>query len=277
MTANSIADWDDAYSNAAHIPDGPSYAGRWTTQAAEFREGLRSSTPRMRLDIPYGEHGRNCFDLFLPEENPRGLVVFVHGGYFIATDKSTWSHLASGTLAHGYAVAMPSYVLCPEATIPDIGRQVAAAITAAAGEITGPIHLAGHSAGGHLVARMITSTTPLDAAILARVRKTVSISGLHDLRPLRNTKMNDLLKLDAETARSESVALLDPMPGMDLTCWVGAAERPEFLRQNALPQNLWSSFDIRVSSVEEAGRHHYNVIDGLTDPEHRLVRTLLRL
>jgi hypothetical protein len=124
---------------------------------------------------------------------------------------------------------------------------------------------------------MITSTTPLDDTTLARLRKTVSISGLHDLRPLRNTRMNEALRLDAETARNESVALLDPLPGTELACWVGAGERPEFLRQNALLQNLWSSFDVRVESVEEPDRHHYNVMDGLTDPGHRLVRILLDL
>jgi acetyl esterase/lipase len=276
MTENRITDWDDAYSNAAHIPEGTTYPDRWAARAATFRKQMLGAG-RLRQDIAYGPNERNHFDLFLPQGTPRGLVVFVHGGYFIATDKSMWSHLATGALAHGYAVAMPSYVLCPDASIPEIGRQIAVAIRAAAAEIAGPIYLSGHSAGGHLVVRMITSTTPLDATTLARLRKTVSISGLHDLRPLRNTRMNEALRLDAETARNESVALLDPLPCTKLACWVGAGERPEFLRQNALLQNLWSSFDVRMESVEEPDRHHYNVVDGLTDPDHRLVRTLLDL
>ncbi|MFU0503528.1 alpha/beta hydrolase [Pseudaminobacter sp. NGMCC 1.201702] len=269
-----ITDWDDAYSNAAHIPDGQSYVGRWTAQAAAFREKLLHTT-RMRQDIAYGDHERNRYDLFLPEGTAKGLVVFVHGGYFIACDKSMWSHLAAGSLAHGYAVAVPSYVLCPDASISNITRQIAVAIAAAAREIAGPIFLTGHSAGGHLVSRMSTTTTPLAAEVAGRIRKTVSISGLHDLRPLINTKMNAMLRLDAAEARAESVALLDPVAGTDITCWVGAEERPEFLRQNALLENLWSSFDVRVSSVEEPGRHHYNIIDGLTDSSHGLVRTLL--
>jgi acetyl esterase/lipase len=172
---------------------------------------------------------------------------------------------------------MPSYVLCPEASITDISHQVAAAIAAAASEIAGPIHLCGHSAGGQLVVRMSTAMSPLASEVATRIEKTVSISGLHDLRPLRNTSMNALQRLDAAEARAESVALLDPVARTDLTCWVGAAERPEFVRQNALLENLWSSFDVRVSSVEEPARHHYNIMDGLIDPDHALVRTLLRV
>ena len=63
---------------------------------------------------------RNRFDLFLPEDTPKGLVVFVHGGYWVRFDKSYWSHLANGSVEHGYAVAMPSYTLCPQTRISGI-------------------------------------------------------------------------------------------------------------------------------------------------------------
>src|SRR3546814_5563195 len=51
--------------------------------------------------------------------SPAGLAVFVHGGYWMAFDKSSWSHLAAGAVARGWAVALPSYTLCPEARISD--------------------------------------------------------------------------------------------------------------------------------------------------------------
>ncbi|MEP9371247.1 alpha/beta hydrolase [Mesorhizobium sp. KR1-2] len=274
MSASRITDWDKAYSNTIYIPGGPDYPAKWEVAASVFRDEMRDAG-RLRENIAYGPHPRNRYDLFLPKVAAKGLVVFVHGGFWMAFDKSAWSHLAAGPLAHGYAVAMPSYVLTPEARVSDITRQIGAAINAAAREIEGPLRITGHSAGGHLVSRMNTATSPLERDVATRLRKTVSISGLHDLRPLLNTKMNETLHLDLAEARVESVALLEPLDEVDITCWVGADERPEFLRQNRLLENLWSSFNIEISSVEEAGRHHFDVIEGLADPDHRLVRTLL--
>ena len=61
----------------------------------------------------------------------------------------------------------------------------------------------------------------------------------------------------------ESPALLEPQEGIDVTAWVGAAERPEFVRQNSLLANIWSGFDCRIDAVKELGKHHANIIDGL--------------
>lgn len=264
-------DWDDAYTNGAYIEGGDAYPQRWAETARAFRAKLDAEN-RMRFDLPYGPHPRNRFDLFLPMGSPIGLVIFVHGGYWLRFDKSSWSHLATGPLSLGYAVAMPSYVLCPQARIADITGQVGAAITVAASEVPGPLHLAGHSAGGHLVSRMASSTTPLGSDALRRIRRTVSISGLHDLRPLMHTGMNQTLRIDEAEAQSESPALLGKREGADVVFWVGADERPEFLRQTRLAGEAWGS-----QTYVEEGRHHFDVIDGLIDAGHPLVRTLLAL
>jgi acetyl esterase/lipase len=158
--------------------------------------------------------------------------VFVHGGYWKAFDKSVWSHLASGPLAHGYAVAMPSYTLCPDNSISGIAREIAAAIGAAAKEVSGPIRLTGHSAGGQLVTRMISGSPLLPPEVLGRIAGVTSISGVHDLRPVMRTEMNDILKIDAAEAQTESPVLLAPLAPIPVMAWVGADERPEFVRQN---------------------------------------------
>lgn len=262
-----MRDWDDAYANGAHIPGAEGFVPRWQAEAAAFRAGRAG-----RLDIPYGADPRARLDLFVPDGPPRGLCVFVHGGYWLAFDKSVWSHLAGGALALGWAVALPSYPLAPAARIAEITAAVAAAITAAAALVPGPLRLAGHSAGGHLVARMACAPSPLPAAVAARVEHVLSISGVHDLRPLLATRMNATLCLTLAEARAESPALCEPLPGTRLTAWVGADERPEFRRQSALIANAWAGFDTDIRLVEAPGRHHFDVIAELALPGSALTR-----
>ncbi|PWC56478.1 esterase [Azospirillum sp. TSH7] len=269
-----IVDWDDAYSNSAYIPGGDTYPARWAERAAAFRVEI-AGAGRAELDLPYGDGERERYDLFRPEGAPKGTVVFVHGGYWMAFDKGRWSHLAAGPLARGWAVAMPSYTLCPENRIAGITRQVARAVEAIAAAEAGPLRLTGHSAGGHLVSRLACADAPLSEEVQDRVGHVVSISGLHDLRPLLNTGMNATLRLDEAEAAAESPALLRPRPGTGITCWVGAAERPEFVRQSELLANVWLGLGVATALRLAEARHHFDVIDDLTDPDSELVQTLL--
>jgi arylformamidase len=271
---HQISDWNDAYANAPNIPGGECWPAAWVQPAQAYRDALQGSG-RATLDISYGERARNRFDLFGPEGRPKGLVVFVHGGFWRALDKSFWSHLARGSVESGYAMAMPSYTLCPTVRIAEITREIAAAVERAASMVEGPLFLAGHSAGGHLVTRMISATSPLADDVRARISHTISISGVHDLRPLMKADMNTDLRIDEAEALVESPALLEPMQNARVTCWVGGAERPEFVRQNALLANIWTGLGAKTCMIEEPGRHHFDVIDGLADPYHQLTRTLL--
>jgi arylformamidase len=274
MLEYRISDWDDAYSNGANIARGDRWPEAWVKPAEAFRSML-SAAGRAKLDLAYGERPRNRLDLFLPEGSAKGLVVFVHGGFWLQLDKSFWSHLAAGAVASGYAVAMPSYTLCPEIRIAEIVTEVAAAIAEAAKLVEGPLMLTGHSAGGHLVSRMVTATSPLAPQVQQRIRNVVSISGLHDLRPLLSTAMRERLAIDDVEALLESPALLYPMPDARITCWVGGSERAEFLRQNALLANIWTGLGAATAAVVEPNKHHFTIIDGLADPRHALTRTLL--
>jgi arylformamidase len=274
MLLHKIENWDDAYANGPNIPGGERWPAAWEQPARECREAL-SASGRARIDLAYGDRPRNRLDLFLPAGEPKGLVVFVHGGFWLRLDKSYWSHLARGPLDHGYAVAIPGYTLCPDVRIADITAEIGRAIASAAATVAGPIRLAGHSAGGHLVTRMVSATSPLPSDLRSRIASTLSISGIHDLRPLRRTAMNETLRLEAAEAMAESPALLEPLPGTRLLCWVGAAERSEFLRQNALLANVWRGLGATTASIEEPDRHHFNIVDGLGDADHAMMRALL--
>ncbi len=268
-----IADWDDAYANAPHIPDGDGYPARWEATAAAFRAML--APDRLRAALPYGPHPREKVDLFLPEGRPAGLVVIVHGGYWRRFDRTDFSHLAAGALALGWAVALPGYPLAPDVRIRAITRSVAAATAQAAATVPGPVRLVGHSAGGHLVARQVCEDGGLPQAVQARVGGVMAISGLHDLRPLLRLALNADLRLDAAEAVAESPALLTPLPGVRLHAWVGDLERPEFVRQSTLVANIWCGLGADTQQTIEIGRHHFDVIDSLADPASALVRAVI--
>lgn len=259
-------DWDDTFANSAYIANAAAYPPLWAARAAEFR-----ATAHGQLNLSYDPAPRAKLDLFLPKDAPSGVLVFVHGGYWKAFDRSDWSHLSKGAIARGWAVAMPGYTLAPEASLPQIARLIAKAIADVTERLAGPVHLAGHSAGGHLVTRMLCAPDMLPERARARIRRVTSISGLHDLRPLLHTQMNKTLGLTEASAQTESPALHPRLPGPAVTAWVGADERPEFLRQARLLAMAWPETGLCI----EAGRHHFDVIEGLEHPDSPLTLAVL--
>ena len=246
-------DLDQAYENSAHIPGGAEYPARWTALAASFRA---AHPPQV---LAYGPLERQRLDLYAPDA-PRGLLVFVHGGYWLATGRETWSHLAAGALARGWAVAMPSYTLAPQARIAQMTEEVAQAVSVARGMVPGPVVVTGHSAGGHLAARM--------ACLVQGLARVVPISPLADLAPIMGSSMNDTLGLDAAEVAAESPVLGRPLCPVQV--WVGAQERPAFLWQARLLSEAWA-----CPWTPEPGRHHFDVIEGLADPASPLMQALI--
>ncbi|MEO0485600.1 MAG: alpha/beta hydrolase [Pseudomonadota bacterium] len=264
---SAAPDWDDVFANMAHIPGSDRFPADWAARAANFRaQAGRWQTQH------YGPRPRNELDLFYPDTAPRGLFVFVHGGYWMATCKDDWSHLARGAVAQGYAACLPSYTLAPDASLAEIAGEIAQAVEHAADIIPGPLHLAGHSAGGQLCARLMCADGGLPAARLDRLARVTCISGVYDLRPLRQTRMNPTLRLSAAEAERESPLLHAPVRDVPTTVWVGANERPEFLRQARAMAAAWAPY---ATLSVEPNRHHFDVLDGLEDAKSPLMRAIL--
>lgn len=257
---------DDAYANAAYIEGADDYPPRWQKKAAAFRKKLGF---RAQKGISFGPTDREVYDFFEPEGVSRGTLIFVHGGYWKAFAPSDWSHLAAGALARGYAVAMVGYDLCPNVRITQITGQVARALTEIAKRTQGPLSLVGHSAGGQLVARM-TDPLMMSGDVRERIAHIVAISPVAILMPLLQTSMNDILQLDEAEAMVESPVNMTPPHGVNVTIWVGADERPAFLEQAEQFARVSGG---RLHVIE--GRHHFDIIDGLEDPESDMVKAAL--
>ena len=256
-------DMDQAYANGAFITGAESYPPKWEAAARNFRAALG---PRARLGLDYGTGARQKFDLFLPEGAPKGLLVYVHGGYWLAFGRESWSHLAAGALGRGWACAMPSYTLAPQARIAEITVEIGRSVDAAAALVSGPVVVTGHSAGGHLSARMGCEGAPLSS----QVARVMPISPVADLEPLMQTAMNEKLGITRAEAAKESPSGLALRKGTSAHVWVGGDERPAFLWQARLLAEHWKC-DWTVAK----GKHHFDVIDDLADPGSALMAACL--
>jgi arylformamidase len=228
---------------------------QWTRDGHAFR------ARHAALDLAYGSSVYETFDLFMPDHVARPpLWIFIHGGYWQASDKAQHAQFAQGMLHAGYAVAMPNYGLAPDTSLSEIVAQLERAFAflrdnaGALGFDTGGFHLAGHSAGAHLAAMMAIGPHE------ANIRSALLLSGLFDLAPLGFLPVGRLLGLDDPAFAASLSPVTRAVRGdMTIALAVGARESDEFKRQSALLADRWNAPPALV--VPDA--HHFSLLDGL--------------
>ncbi|MFH7044309.1 alpha/beta hydrolase [Paucibacter sp. JuS9] len=270
------------YDNRARVPESAVLLRRWAEASA-----LARSQTDCRLDIAYGDEPGERLDIF-PTHSPNApVLVFIHGGYWRALDKSDHSFVAPVFADEGALVVVPNYALCPTVSMERIALQLARALAwvwrhaAEHGGDPSRIVVAGHSAGGHLAAMMSCCDWKSLGVELPRdlVKGAMSLSGLHDLAPLARTPfLQRDLKLDADAVHRLSPVQF-PAPDTPLYALVGSEESEEYKRQMLAIRDAWGARAVPVCEELESC-HHFNILHELCDPEsrvHRMTRHLLGL
>lgn len=268
--------YEAEFNNRARVPEHPEIMSGWLEAAAKWRKDVAEP----RLDVPYGESARQCVDIFKPrKEKPGPIALFIHGGYWQALGRESFSHMARGANKHGVTVAVPSYDLCPKVTVVDIINQMRACCLFLWKTYKRKIVVAGHSAGGHLTAAlMATQWHKIDEDVPPMlVTGGLAISGIYDLRPLVGTSLNEKLGLTAETAEAASPAFWPAPVGLKMIAAVGGEESDEFKRQVRNITHEWHEAGAAVMPLTLEGENHFTVIEGLADPDHLLSHTLVGL
>lgn len=268
-------DYETEYNNRARVPEHPGIIEGWAADAAAYRAASVNE-----LGIVYGEGARQQYDLFKPETvKSKAIVLFIHGGYWQALDRSFFSHMARGVNALGVPMAVAGYDLCPQVELGHIVWEMQHAAAALWRQYNLPIVAAGHSAGGHLAACLLaTDWKNVDPDLPDHlVPAAYGISGLYNLKPLTETSINKALGLTMEGAERESPLFWPAPSGLVMDAVVGGAESDEYLKQSRRITDIWGLEGVRTRYEEIAGANHFTVLADLPNPDSAMTRRLAEL
>lgn len=197
------------------------------------------------------------------------LLVYIHGGYWQALSAQASLYLAPRLLRQAWSYAAVEYRLAPAATIEQMIDDCTAALAHLARAVRPSlVVLAGHSAGAHLAAMAaLVRRPPLE------VDRVVLVSGVYDLRPLVHTTVNAPLGLDEQSAVALSPMLAPLRPSRPDTVVVWGDNDTDAFAQ----QSRAFAAHAGAHSFECAGRHHFDIVDDLTDPTTPLGAVTLAL
>jgi arylformamidase len=271
-------DYEVEYDNRARVPEHPEIFAGWTRDAEDYR-ALAMQERRAELGLAYGESPRQFIDLFFPRPDVTApLALFVHGGWWRSLEPAMFSHMARGLNAHGVAVAVAGYDLCPHVAIADIIEQIRHACLFLWLRTKQRLLVYGHSAGGHLAGAMLATDWPtLYPKAGDLVPAAYSISGVFDLSPLTGISVNQDLRLDDASAREVSPLTWPAPKGHTFDAVVGGLESSEFLRQSQAIADTWGKAGVATRYEAIPGMNHFTVINALADPQSAMVARLAEL
>lgn len=273
-------DLEREYNPRLAAPNFAESFARWQTASARTR-----AEADCYLDVAYGASAAERLDVFRAQGGAsRALLLFIHGGYWRALDKSDHSFVAPAYTRAGVTVAVANYSLCPAVTVEDIVRQMLQATAwlyrngSNFGAPAGEVYVAGHSAGGHLATMMLAALWPQFAPDLpARtVRAAFSVSGLYDVAPLvRVPSVQTDVRLTPESVRRLSPAYMPPATDAPLYSAVGELEPSGFHDQLALIRKRWSK--VNPPGLVCRGKDHFSVLDHFATAGSDLHRAVLSM
>lgn len=218
------------------------------------------------VDLVYGTHERQRYDLCLSNTPTKAVVVYLHAGYWQSRDKSQFRFLAEPIHAAGMTLALVNYPLCPDVSVREITLMVQHVIPAIQERLSHlpketPWILCGHSAGAQLVVEMALSLQRT-LSTAPNIRGILGVGGVYELTPLIHTTLNNKLRLDEPSAIAASPVrrIHGQLPRAIFVA--GGLETSSFHQQSADMAHAWQQAGNDARYVALPDKDHFSILWG---------------
>jgi len=259
------------------VPDNATWSEKRNAASLKNRSELKSF-----LDVPYGSSPREKVDIFPAGKPGAPVLVYFHGGYWRSGGKEQNAHFAGVFVKAGATVVVAGYDLAPNVTVTDIVREARSAIawvyknTSRYGGDPAKLHIAGISAGGHLVAMALAHDWANDGLPRDIIKGAAALTGVYDLDAVLPLSVNQEIRLTPEGARENSPLLHPPLPGAPLIVAVGGAEPQGWRGQSQEFFRLCRERGVECEYIEIPGAHHYSMGLELINRASPLTRAIFK-
>ena len=243
------------------------------------------------LDVRYGPGPKETLDIF-PAPNPGAgsgtgpgapVLLFIHGGYWRAMDKSDYSFIADAFLPAGATTVVINYDLCPTVTLDTIVEQSNRSIAwtfrniADYGGDPNRLYVSGNSAGGHLTAMALAHDWEAEGLPADIIKGAAPITGVMDCEPVLDITVNAEVRLEPEAARRLSPLRNPPRHALPVLVAVGGAEPSLWIRMSEDYAALCRERGIECEYLEMPGHDHFDISRAVGDPQSPLCRAMQRM
>lgn len=225
------------------------------------------------LDLPYGNESLQTLDIFPSSIQNSPILIFIHGGYWRALDKKSYRFIAEPFVKNNITVCNINYRLIPSVDMNTLLNDVYAVVHWVQQNATdyngnpNQIILSGHSAGGHLA----VMTYLMNEDLRSSIQGICSLSGIFDLKPIKNSYLNEVLNLNEDDVNTFSVSNKDlSILQCPTLLSVGANETDFFINES---KKLYAAHQSKalLSYYEFNQLNHYQIVHQLGKEGNPLV------
>lgn len=238
----------------------PEILAGWAA-AAERRRGELPGP----FDVAYGSHPKARLDVHVRRDAPKAtLVVFIHGGYWRALDKSDCDHCIASLYSQGFHVVSINYPLCPEVSVTEINSGLVDALRLivkqmpAWGIMRQTFFLMGHSVGAHAVVWLASKRE-----FVPKIAGVIPVTGIYEVAVVRSISVQNDVRLTESEATQFDLCENLPERGLPYFVTVGDMEPPGWIEQSRELTKLLKlqGDDASLGLVENAD--HFSIMERL--------------